>query len=544
MEVFGNAGYSNLVKQECIGDFSDFRNAQNTTKGTFLGSAKAPYHMKISYSDMRQLLWNAVNWIAVMSVVLLIELASMEERGTSNELGTFNVKPIKISNTKFSDVKGVEEAKAELQQIVHYLRDPKHFTRLGGKLPKGVLLVGPPGNGKTMLARALAGEAGVPFFSCCGSEFDETFVGVGAKRVRNLFASAKQYSPCIIFIDEIHGLGGKRKYTDLTRNHRLTLNQLLVELDGFKQNEGIIVIGATDSSQTLDTALLRPGRFDSHVVVPYPDVEGRRQIIEFYMSKVVRDADVDEMILARGTIGFSAAELSNVVNIAALKAAMEGATTVTMAHLEYAKDMIIMGRERKSAVISEESRRISAFHEAGHALVAIYTNGADPVHKATIVPHGNALGLVAQLPAKDTSSITRKQMLAELDVFIGGRVAEELIFGENGVTSGASSDLIRATEIARDMVTKYGMNNEVGIVTHNYKDRGRSISSETRLLIEKDVKQLLDKAYTNAKAILTSHSDEHHAIAEALLERETITGREIKALLAEVKAKEKQQKKP
>ncbi|XP_039690230.1 ATP-dependent zinc metalloprotease FTSH 4, mitochondrial isoform X2 [Medicago truncatula] len=454
------------------------------------------------------------------------------------------VQPSLETSTKLSDMKGVGEAKAELEEIVDYLKDPKHFTRLGGKLPKGILIVGPPGTGKTMLARAIAGEAEVPFFSTSGREFEEMVVGVGAQRVRDLFAAAKKRLPCIIFIDEIDAFGGKLNSND-QMYMKLTLNQMLVELDGLKQNEGIIVIGATKSHKLIDEALLRHGRFDRLVVVRKPDEEGRREILEYHMSKVLKADNVDLMKIAQFTPGFSGAGLANLVNIAALRAAKDGAEAVSTLDLEFALDMIIMGSQRKSVVISEESREKTAFHECGHALVAIYTDGANPIDKATIVPHGGYRGRVYYLPRdKDENRLSRKRMLAKLDVSMGGRVAEVLIFGQSGVNAGACSDIFKATSLARRMVTRYGMSTEVGPVSHDYFDNGRSMSSETRLLIEKEVKNLLERACNNAKTILTTHQKELHVLTKALLKHQTLTGKQIKDLLANgqsrvVKAKAK-----
>lgn len=427
-----------------------------------LGTAREPIQVVMAEPGLKSQIWRTVRFAGLSFLLFSAASALIEERGMPGGL-SMNDKPEPVtdSKTRFADVKGVDEATAELQEVVAYLRDPSKFTRLGGKLPKGLLLVGPPGTGKTLLARAIAGEAGVPFFYASGSEFEEMFVGVGARRVRDLFSAAKKHSPCIIFIDEIDAIGGKRNPKDQSYM-KMTLNQMLVELDGFEASEGIIVIGATNLPGSLDSALVRPGRFDRNVQVPNPDVEGRRQILELYLEKIPLAVGTKLLNIARGTAGFSGAELFNLVNMAALKAALDDKMEVGIAELEFAKDKILMGSERKSAVLTEESKRLTAYHEAGHAIMALYTAGATPIHKATIVPRGQALGMVSQLPDKDETSISLHQLLARLDVCMGGRVAEEMIFGDRNVTSGASSDLEQATQTATAMVTKFGMNEKIG----------------------------------------------------------------------------------
>jgi ATP-dependent metalloprotease len=501
-----------------------------------LGTARNPLYTMQAEPTFWAQLWRSVRVLSLAFLFMAGLGAMVEERGglSRSILNNPDMRPQVDTKTKFADVKGVDEAKAELEEIVAYLRDPGKFTVLGGKLPKGVLLVGPPGTGKTMLARAIAGEAGVPFFYTSGSEFEEMFVGVGARRVRDLFAAAKKAAPCIIFIDEIDAIGGSRNPKD-QQYMKMTLNQLLVELDGFRPSEGVIVVAATNFPESLDRALIRPGRFDRHVVVPNPDVEGRRQILEVHFKGVKRSNDTDLRTIAKGTPGFSGADLANLVNVAALKAARDGKEEVDMAALEYAKDRILMGAERKSAVISEKNRRLTAYHEGGHALVALYTDGAHPVHKATVVPRGMALGMVMQLPeTDDETSVTRRQLLAKLDVAMGGRVAEELIFGEKDITTGASSDLEQATRLARSMVTKYGMSEAVGQVAIGYEDS--SLSSESRALVEAEVKSLLQGAYERARKVLKQHEHELHALAAELVEKETLSGIQIKELLARVAA--------
>ncbi|XP_077592588.1 ATP-dependent zinc metalloprotease YME1L1-like [Stigmatopora nigra] len=438
------------------------------------------------------------------------------------------IDPVQMKNVTFEHVKGVEEAKNELQDVVEFLRNPQKFTVLGGKLPKGILLVGPPGTGKTLLARALAGEADVPFYYASGSEFDEMFVGVGASRIRNLFKEAKANAPCVIFIDELDSVGGKRIESPMHPYSRQTINQLLAEMDGFKPNEGVIVIGATNFAEALDNALVRPGRFDMQVTVPRPDVKGRTEILNLYLAKIKVDSAVEPEIIARGTVGFSGAELENLVNQAALKAAVDGKEMVTMKELEFAKDKIIMGPERKSVEIDKKNKTITAYHESGHAIVAYYTKHAMPINKATIMPRGPTLGHVSLLPENDRWSETRAQLLAQMDVSMGGRVAEELIFGDDYITTGASNDFDGATKIAKLMVTRFGMSDKLGVMT--YGDVTKQ-SPETQAAIEQEVRTLLKDSYDRAKNVLTTYKKEHKKLADALLRYETLDAKEIQMVL-------------
>jgi len=443
----------------------------------------------------------------------------------------------------FEDVAGVDEAKDDLKEIVDFLRDPQKFQRLGGRIPKGVLLVGPPGTGKTLLARAIAGEANVPFFTISGSDFVEMFVGVGASRVRDMFEQAKKNSPCIVFIDEIDAVGRHRGAGLGGGNdeREQTLNQLLVEMDGFEANESVILIAATNRPDVLDPALLRPGRFDRHVVVPNPDLGGREKILRVHLRKVPLATDVDPRTIARGTPGFSGADLANLVNEGALLAARRGKRVVTMSELEDAKDKVMMGAERRSMAMSDEEKKLTAFHEAGHAIVAISVEGSDPIHKATIIPRGRALGMVMRLPERDALSLTRQKMLADLAVAFGGRLAEELVFGHEKVTTGAQSDIEQATRMARAMVTRFGMSDKLGPIAYaeNQEEvflghsvsRTQNISEATAQTIDAEIHRIIDEAYSRAKDILTSRQSDLNVLARGLLEYETLTGDEINALL-------------
>ena len=443
----------------------------------------------------------------------------------------------------FEDVAGIDEAKTELEEVVEFLKDPGKFQRLGGKIPKGVLLVGPPGTGKTLLARAIAGEANVPFFTISGSDFVEMFVGVGASRVRDMFEQGKKNAPCIIFIDEIDAVGRHRGAGLGGGNdeREQTLNQMLVEMDGFEANEGVILIAATNRPDVLDPALLRPGRFDRQVVVPNPDVMGREKILKVHMRKTPLADGVEPRVIARGTPGFSGADLANLVNEAALLAARKGRRTVSMAEFEEAKDKVMLGSERRSMVMTDEEKRLTAYHEAGHAVVALHCPASDPIHKATIIPRGRALGMVMRLPEGDRISLARDKIYADLRVACGGRIAEELIFGDDKVTTGASSDIRMATDMARRMVTEWGMSDKLGFLAYSADEQevflGRSVSQQknmadsTASIIDSEVRRIVDEAYDAATKILKKHNVELERLAQGLLEYETLDGEEIKIIV-------------
>ena len=443
----------------------------------------------------------------------------------------------------FNDVAGIDEAKEELVEIVEFLKDPRKFQKLGGRIPKGALLIGPPGTGKTLLARAVAGEAGVPFFTISGSDFVEMFVGVGASRVRDMFEQGRRNAPCIIFIDEIDAVGRSRGAGLGGGNdeREQTLNQILVEMDGFDTQEGIILVAATNRPDVLDPALLRPGRFDRQVVVPNPDILGREAILKVHIKKISIAPDVDIRTIARGTPGFSGADLANIVNESALLAARKNKKIVTMVDFEEAKDKVMMGAERRSLVMTQEEKELTAYHEGGHAIVALNQSASDPIHKATIIPRGRALGMVMRLPERDQLSLPREKMFADITVAMGGRVAEELIFGEKKVTSGASSDIEMATKMARNMVTKYGMSEKLGPIQYGENEEevflGRSVqkhqnvSEETAKLIDSEIRTIVETCYDLAKNILTDKKDDLHKLAKGLIEYETLTGEEITALL-------------
>ncbi|TAL28227.1 MAG: ATP-dependent metallopeptidase FtsH/Yme1/Tma family protein [Alphaproteobacteria bacterium] len=489
-----------------------------------------------------------LSWFPMLLLIGVWIFFMRQMQGSSGKAMGFGKSKAKLLTEKngrvtFADVAGVDEAKEELEEVVEFLRDPQKFQRLGGKIPKGVLLVGPPGTGKTLIARAVAGEAGVPFFTISGSDFVEMFVGVGASRVRDMFEQGKKSAPCIIFIDEIDAVGRHRGAGLGGGNdeREQTLNQLLVEMDGFEANEGVILIAATNRPDVLDPALLRPGRFDRQVVVPNPDVSGREKILKVHMRKVPLAQDVDARIIARGTPGFSGADLANLINEAALLAARRGKRVVGMSELEDAKDKVMMGAERRSMVMSEEERKLTAYHEAGHAIVALHESASDPIHKATIIPRGRALGMVMRLPEGDRLSMSREKLHADLAVAMGGRIAEELIFGQGKVTTGASSDIKMATEMARRMVTEWGLSEELGPINYGgdreevflgyTMGQQKTISNTTADKVDAEIKKIVGNAYDRAKKTLVDNIHELHALAKALIEFETLNGEEIPKVL-------------
>jgi cell division protease FtsH len=558
--------YSELLARIQAGDIASATLKGDTIRGAYddetTFTATIPYpsesvverleaaEVPIDFETTRSPWWMSMLGL-VLPVLLLIGfwfwMMNRMQGGARGAMGFGKSKAKLLTEHKgrktFDDVAGVDEAKEELQEVVDFLKDPGKFQKLGGKIPKGALLIGPPGTGKTLLARAVAGEAGVPFFSISGSDFVEMFVGVGASRVRDMFEQAKKNAPCIIFIDEIDAVGRHRGAGLGGGNdeREQTLNQLLVEMDGFESNEGIILIAATNRPDVLDPALLRPGRFDRQVMVPNPDVNGREKILRVHMKDVPLGADVNVKTIARGTPGFSGADLANLVNEAALTAARKDRRMVTHRDFEDAKDKVMMGAERKSMAMNEEEKKLTAYHEAGHAIVAMNVKMADPVHKATIVPRGRALGMVMQLPEGDRYSMKYRQMVDRIAIMAGGRVAEELIFGKDNITSGASSDIEQASKLARAMVTRWGFSEKLGTVAYGENQeevflghsvaRNQSVSEETARIIDEEVKRLVTEGWDEARKILTDKAGDHEKLSQALLEYETLSGDEIKDLL-------------
>ncbi len=504
-----------------------------------------------------------INWFPFLLLIGVWIFIMRQMQGGGGKAMGFGKSKAKLLTEKagrvtFEDVAGIDEAKQELEEIVEFLRDPHRFQRLGGQIPKGVLLVGPPGTGKTLLARAIAGEANVPFFTISGSDFVEMFVGVGASRVRDMFEQGKKNAPCLIFIDEIDAVGRHRGAGLGGGNdeREQTLNQLLVEMDGFESNEGVILIAATNRPDVLDPALLRPGRFDRQVVVPNPDIIGREKILKVHMRKVTLAPDVDPKVIARGTPGFSGADLANLVNEAALMAARAGKRMVTMVDFEAAKDKVMMGAERRSMVMTEDEKTLTAYHEAGHALVTLHVPKADPLHKVTIIPRGRALGVTMSLPERDKLSHSKTEIESLLAILYGGRVAEELVFGAENVTTGAGNDIMRATDMARKMVTEFGFSEKLGPLryTDNQEEvflghsvtQHKNVSDATAQLIDSEIRALIDRAETWARQIVRDNRDDLEKVAQGLLEYETLSGDEIRGLLAgeDIKREEEDEPRP
>jgi cell division protease FtsH len=535
------------------GEFSDQRTFQTyAPKDTDLVPLLREKDVRINVqpddSTVPSLLSVLVSWFPMLLIIgVWIFFMRQMQSGGGKALGFGKSKARLLTERQgrvtFDDVAGVDEAKEELEEIVEFLKDPQKFQRLGGRIPKGALLVGPPGTGKTLLARAIAGEANVPFFTISGSDFVEMFVGVGASRVRDMFEQAKKNAPCIVFIDEIDAVGRHRGAGLGGGNdeREQTLNQLLVEMDGFEANEGVILIAATNRPDVLDPALLRPGRFDRQVVVPNPDILGREKILRVHMRKVPLAPDVETRTIARGTPGFSGADLANLVNEAALLAARKGRRVVTMAEFEEAKDKVMMGTERRSMVMTDEEKKLTAYHEAGHTLVGIHSPGHDPLHKVTIIPRGRALGLTMSLPERDRYGYSKLELEARLAMMYGGRIAEELIFGEEQVTTGAADDIRQATNLARRMVTEWGMSDKLGrlryeeneeevFLGHSVTQR-KNVSDATAHVIDEEIRRFIDDAETRARAILSDNVGDLHKVANGLLEYETLSAEDVNALL-------------
>jgi cell division protease FtsH len=507
-----------------------------------------PFKVVPSDENVPSLLGYLLNWFPMLLLIgVWIFFMRQMQGGGGRAMGfgksRARLLTEKVGRITFDDVAGIDEAKQELEEIVEYLKDPQKFQRLGGKIPKGVLLVGPPGTGKTLLARAIAGEANVPFFTISGSDFVEMFVGVGASRVRDMFEQGKKNAPCIIFIDEIDAVGRHRGAGLGGGNdeREQTLNQLLVEMDGFEANEGVILIAATNRPDVLDPALLRPGRFDRQVVVPNPDVVGREKILKVHMRKVPLASDVDPRIIARGTPGFSGADLANLVNEAALMAARKGKRSVSMSEFEQAKDKVLMGAERRSMVMTEDEKKLTAYHEGGHALVMLYAEGHEPLHKVTIIPRGRALGVTMFLPERDKYSQSKMELQAVVASLFGGRVAEELVFGTEKVTTGASDDIRRATNLARRMVTEFGFSEKLGplryteneeevFLGHSVTQR-KNVSDATAKVIDEEIRRIVEDGERKARTILTEHFEELHSLARGLLEFETLSADEIRRII-------------
>jgi len=539
--------------QNVIGKYRDGRTfttivPESTDVVSILHQKDVRITVKPTEEESPTLLGILISWFPMLLLIAVwIFFMRQMQAGSGKAMGFGKSKARLLTEKQgrvtFEDVAGIDEAKQELEEIVEFLKDPHKFQRLGGNIPKGCLLVGPPGTGKTLLARAIAGEANVPFFTISGSDFVEMFVGVGASRVRDMFEQGKKNAPCIIFIDEIDAVGRHRGAGLGGGNdeREQTLNQLLVEMDGFESNEGVILIAATNRPDVLDPALLRPGRFDRQVVVPNPDILGREKILKVHMRKVPLAPDVDAKVIARGTPGFSGADLANLVNEAALLAARAGKRVVTMVEFEGAKDKVMMGAERRSMVMTEDEKKLTAYHEAGHALVGIHMPKTDPLHKVTIIPRGRALGVTMSLPERDQLSFSEVQLKSRLAVMYGGRIAEELVFGKENITTGAGNDIQQATNMARRMVTEFGFSDKLGRLRYADNEeevflghsvaRQKNVSDKTAALIDGEVRRLIEEAEDNARRILTERGDELEIIAKGLLEYETLSGGEVRTLL-------------